>query len=64
MESASLHYCGKTTHTHTHIFWNKKMKEKGKIEEKILEEIRYVEGLLVGLFLEILGNLDVLCFGF
>lgn len=37
------------------------MEEKGKIEEiKIaLEEIRYIEGLLMGLFLGILGNLCV-----
>jgi len=37
------------------------MEEKGKIEEiKIaLEEIRYIEGLLIGLFLGILGNLCV-----
>jgi fructose-specific phosphotransferase system IIC component len=37
------------------------MEEKGKSEEiKIaLEEIRYIEGLLIGLFLGILGNLCV-----
>jgi len=37
------------------------MEEKGKIEEmKIaLEEIRYIEGLLMGLFFGILGNLCV-----
>jgi len=37
------------------------MEEKGKIEEiKIaLEEIRYIEGLLIGLFLGIQGNLCV-----
>lgn len=37
------------------------MEEKGKIEEikTTLEEIRYIEGLLIGLFLGILGNLCV-----
>lgn len=37
------------------------MEEKGKIEEiKIaLEEIRYIEGLVMGLLLGILGNLCV-----
>jgi hypothetical protein len=53
--------CVETKEQKNRTVGDKKMEEKGKVEEirTALEEIRYIEGLVMGLLLGILGNLCV-----